>query len=203
MESDQNTVYVPFQKITSMNLPYGLIKVLAKDTESLVTIRSGIITLGFTTSALADTVAQANQIFGIFQIILALFGLAALSVAIIGMVNTMTISLLGRLHEIGIMKIFGITKADMEKLFFLESSIVGFLGGASGLTMGYVFSKIFNFVIGILANNLGGKSVDLFFYPVWFVVSILVFSTVVGFLVGVSPANEASKLDPLKALKFK
>lgn len=202
-DADQNIVFVPFEKVAGLNLPYGLIKVLTKDTENLVEVRAAIIALGFTTSALADTVAQANQIFGIFQIILALFGLAALVVAIIGMINTMTISLLERLHEIGIMKIFGITKGDVEKLFMLESSIVGFLGGISGLTMGYIFSKIFNFIIGFLAKALGGKPVDLFFYPLWFIVSIIVFSTVVGFLVGISPARQASKLDPLKALKFK
>lgn len=202
-EEGQNVALVPFQKAATLGLPYGLVKVIADNTENLPEIRAGILALGFSTSALADTITQANQIFKIFRIVLALIGLGALVVAIIGMVNTMTISLLERLHEIGIMKIFGITKADMEKLFFLESSIVGFLGGASGLLMGFVFSRIFNLVIGFLANTLGGRAVNLFYYPSWFVFSILIFSAIVGFLVGISPAREASRLDPLKALKLK
>lgn len=203
VDGDQNIIFVPYQKVVDLNLPYGLVKVLTNSDASLETARTAIIGMGFTTSVLADTVAQANQIFRVFQIILACFGLAALVVAIIGMVNTMTISLLERFHEIGIMKIFGITRADMENLFFLEASMVGFLGGASGLTMGYIFSRIFNFIVAFLARTLGGKAVDLFYYPMWFIVSILVFSTVVGFMVGISPARKAARLDPLKALNFK
>ncbi len=159
--------------------------------------------MGFSTAVLADTVDQANQVFRIFQFILALFGVAALVVAIIGMVNTMTISLLERVHEIGIMKIFGITTSDIKKLFYLESTIVGFLGGLSGLTMGYILSLLFNLAIALLAKSLGGNPVNLFSYPTWFIFSILIFSSMVGFLIGFSPAKTAAKLDPLKALNYK
>ena len=203
VDSDQNIIIVPFKKIENLDLPYGLVKVLVKKGQDMDAVRASISAMGFTTSVLADTVAQANEIFKIFQIILACFGLAALIVAIIGMVNTMTISLLERFHEIGIMKVFGITTGDMRKLFYLEASIVGFAGGASGLIMGYIFSQVFNLIVAFLANTLGGKRVDLFYYPIWFIFSILIFSTVVGFLVGVSPARKAAKLDPLKALNFK
>lgn len=203
VEGDQSIIFVPFDKATALNLPFGLFKVLVKDDLSLKDVRSKIVDLGFASSALADTVDQANKIFRVFQFILALFGVASLVVAIIGMVNTMTISLLERIHEIGIMKIFGITESDIKKLFYLESAIVGFLGGFSGLTMGYLASRVFNLGISLLANALGGKKVELFFYPLWFIASILIFSTLVGFTIGWSPARKASKLDPLKALNYK
>jgi ABC-type antimicrobial peptide transport system permease subunit len=203
VSGDQNTIFVPFDKATGLNLPYGLFKVLVKDDLTLKDVRTKIVDLGYSSSALADTVDQANKIFRVFQFILALFGVASLVVAIIGMINTMTISLLERIHEIGVMKIFGITESDIKKLFYLESAIVGFLGGFSGLVMGYLASRVFNLGIALLAQTLGGKKVELFYYPPWFISSILIFSTVVGFVIGWSPARKASKLDPLKALNYK
>ncbi len=202
-EGDQNIIFVPFDKVNSLGLPYGLVKVLVKDDATLKNVRPQIVDMGYAASALADTVDQANQIFRVFQFILGLFGIASLIVAIIGMINTMTISLLERIHEIGVMKIFGITQGDIRRLFYLESSIVGFLGGLSGLVMGYLTSRIFNLAIALLASTLGGKKVELFFYPSWFILSILIFSSIVGFLIGLSPARKASRLDPLKALNYK
>lgn len=202
-DDESNSVFIPFEKISGHNLPYGLVKILTDSTKTLEGVRIAIADKGYTVSSVVDTVDQANKIFSIFQFILALFGAAALVVAVIGMINTMTISLLERINEIGIMKIFGISQGDVERLFILESTIIGFLGGASGLAMGFLLSRIFNFGIGILARTLGGRPVELFYYPGWFVVSILVFSSVVGIITGFSPARKAANLDPLEALNYK
>lgn len=202
-DSGGNYIYLPFSKVSNLNIPYYRVKVLAKDSKSLESIKVKIIELGFGVSSVADTVDQANKIFNIFKIILTFFGIAALVVSIIGMVNTMTISLLERTNEIGVMKIFGITERDIQKLFMLESMIIGFLGGVSGLVMGYVFSQIFNLSILFLANTLGGKSVNLFYYPTWFIIAIIVFASFVGFVTGYFPSRRAAKLDPLTALRYK
>ncbi|MBI4193311.1 MAG: ABC transporter permease [Candidatus Colwellbacteria bacterium] len=202
-DPENNFAFIAAPKVSHFNLPYGTLKVLVASEKHVREVKSQIIDMGYVVSAIADTVADANKIFKILQIILALFGIAALVVAVIGMVNTMTISLLERINEIGIMKVFGISEGDVEKLFILEAAMIGFLGGASGIAIGFVFSQFLNVVINILASTLGGKPVSLFVYPVWFIVTILSFSFVVGIITGFFPARRAARLDPLQALRYK
>lgn len=198
-----NYIYLPISKISHLNLPYSTVKVTVKNDKYLEDVKLAIVEMGFSVSSISDTVDQANKIFNILKIILAFFGVAALIVAIVGMVNTMTIALLERTNEIGVMKIFGIREKDVQKLFMVEATAIGFLGGVSGLAMGFAFSQIFNLIILFLANALGGKSVNLFYYPLWFVVSIVVFASLVGLITGFFPSRRAAKMDPLIALRYK
>lgn len=199
-----NFVYIPFSFLEKFNLPsYGSVKIKVSDTDFLEETRSKILEEGFSVSTISDTVEQANKIFKALQIILALFGIAALIVAVIGMINTMTIALLERIQEIGIMKVIGASDKDIERLFLLESLVIGFLGGISGLFLGFISSQIFNIGINILAKTLGGNGVNLFYYPVWFIAVIIIFASFVGILTGVIPAKKAGKMDPLQALRYK
>lgn len=198
-----NNIYMPISRISEYNLPYYLVKVLVKSDKSLEAVKMAILEKGFNVSSVADTVDQANKIFNILKIILAFFGIAALIVAIVGMVNTMTIALLERTNEIGVMKIFGIRERDVQKLFMIEATTIGFLGGLSGLAMGFLLSQIFNLSVLFLANALGGKSVNLFHYPLWFIFSIVIFASLVGLITGFFPSRRAAKLDPLVALRYK
>ena len=72
-----------------------------------------------------------------------------------------------------------------------------------GVSIGWLGGKIFNIVINLVATRFGGQSVSLFYSPMWFVLAILGFSGVVGFMTGYVPARRASKIDPLDALRYK
>lgn len=203
-DETNNFVYIPFSFLEKFNLPsYGSVKIKVSDTDYLEETRSKILEEGFSVSTISDTVEQANKIFKALQIILALFGIAALIVAVIGMINTMTIALLERIQEIGIMKVIGASDKDIERLFLLESLVIGFLGGISGLFLGFISSQMFNIGINILAKTLGGSEVNLFYYPIWFIAAIIIFASFVGVLTGVIPAKKAGKMDPLQALRYK
>lgn len=203
-DETNNFIYTPFPALEKLNLPsYGSVKIKVADSASLEETRSKILEMGFSVSTVSDTVEQANKIFNALQIVLALFGIAALIVAVIGMINTMTIALLERIQEIGIMKVIGASDRDVEKLFLLESVVIGFLGGISGLLIGFISSQLFNIGVNALANALGGNKVDLFYYPLWFIIVIVVFSSLVGILTGALPARKAGKMDPLQALRYK
>ncbi len=197
-------IYIPINTLNKFNLhSYGSLKVKVEASKYLEDVRSKMLERGFTVSTISDTIEQANKIFKAFQIILGLFGVAALIVAVIGMINTMTISLLERIQEIGIMKVIGASDKDVKRLFLLESFIIGFFGGISGLLMGFLSSQIFNLGINFLAKNLGGASVNLFYYPIWFIFVIIIFASFVGILTGILPARRAEKMDPLQALRYK
>ena len=203
-DNNDNYVYVPRQTLSDLNInKYNLLKVKVVKDAYMEEVRQDIIEKGFLVSSLSDTIEQAKKIFQVVQIVLALFGLIALAVSAIGMFNTMTVSLLERINEIGIMRAIGITTRDIRKMFLLESIIMGFLGGVGGVLIGYVGAELANFGINILAQKFGGQALDLFFQPYWFVVFIIVFSTIVGFITGIYPSIKASRLNPLNALRYK
>lgn len=203
---DENSsyVFIPAQTISDLKInTFSSVKVKVKDERFMDPIRNQIIEMGFLASALSDTIDQAKKIFKIIQIILALFGLVALTVSAIGMFNTMTVTLLERINEIGIMRSIGASSGDIKKIFLVESVLMGLLGGVCGILLGYIGGEITNFGINMLAKNFGGQALNLFYRPSWFIAFILIFSTVIGFLTGLFPSLRASRLNPLDALRYK
>ena len=146
---------------------------------------------------------QANKIFQGIQAVLAVFGGIALTVSAIGMFNTMTVTLLERTAEIGIMRTLGASSGDIKILFVSEAVIVGFLGGVMGILFGLSIGFTLNGVMNATASHFGGKSVSLFSFPIPFLMFIAIFSAVVGFMTGVFPARRAANLNPLDAIRYK
>jgi putative ABC transport system permease protein len=134
--------------------------------------------------------------------VLATFGGIALTVSAIGMFNTMTVTLLERTKEIGIMRTLGASPSDIKWLFVSESVIVGFLGGVSGIVMGVALGLIINLMLNLAAGQFGGESVRLFSFPINFLLFIAIFSGGVGYLTGIFPAKRAATLNPLDAIRY-
>lgn len=196
--------YVPLSDFSSLGLQeFSSAKVKTDNQDGVETVRQQIQGMGFGVSAISDSVDEVNKVFGAIQVILSLFGAVALIVSAIGMFNTMTIALLERTKEIGIMKSLGASGRDVWRLFLVESVLIGFLGGASGIAIAMLASSAFNLFINQLADFLGGQQVDLFYAPTSFVLAILAFSTFVGGLTGLYPSRRAAKLNPLEALRYK
>ena len=204
LDDTQPIIYSNIKNINDFNVTeYNRIKVKAKEKKFVEEIKNKISDYGYLATSISETIDQANKIFNVIKIALAVFGVIALIVSAIGMFNTMTITLLQRTKEIGIMKSLGAKNKDIKGLFLTESILIGFLGGLSGLVIGYLMQIIFSLLLGILAKTMGGEMVDVFFTPFWFIALIITFSTVVGLLTGVWPAKRASKLNPLDALRYK
>ncbi|MDO8260653.1 MAG: ABC transporter permease [Candidatus Magasanikbacteria bacterium] len=202
-EESSSYIYVPFSVSNAMGkVNYSKVKVRVDTEDSLNTVRDAIIAKGYVVSALSDIIDQANQIFNFIQIVLASFGIVALIVSAIGMFNTMTITLLERTQEIGIMKALGATAGDIWVMFLTEALVIGFLGGFMGLVIGLAGGETFNFILNRLAGALGGQMIDIFYTPTWFAVTILVFSTFVGFATGFYPSRRAAKINVLDALRY-
>ena len=204
IDGEDNIIYMNMASLGSLNIDkYAQVKIKTRSNPEMGIIRDTVLELGLLVSSLSDTVDQANQIFSIVQIILMLFGIIALVVSAIGMFNTMTITLLERTEEIGIMKSIGASDLGISVMFFMESAIMGFLGGVMGVAIGWLGGIGFNTAINLVAVRFGGEKVSLFYSPLWFVLAILIFSAVVGFFTGLVPARRASKIDPLDALRYK
>lgn len=182
---------------------YESVKVKVQNKNLLEQVRNVIIDHGFAVQSISDTVDEANKIFTVIQIVLAMFGIVALLVSAIGTFNTMTIALLERTGEIGIMKSIGASNSEIKMLFLTESILIGFLGGIGGAIMGLTASTAVNIGFNFMAKNLGGDAISIFYTPFWFILFIIAFSTGVGFMTGVYPAVRASKINPLVALRYK
>jgi ABC-type antimicrobial peptide transport system permease subunit len=204
VDGEDNVIYINSAALGDLKIDkFNQIKVKCDSQTAMNSIRDNILDQGLLVSSLSDTVDQANQIFRIIQIVLMLFGVIALAVSAIGMFNTMTIALLERTEEIGIMKSIGASDTGVSMMFIMESTIMGFLGGLCGVLIGIIGGTIFNQLINFIASRFGGQSVNLFYSPIWFILTIIIFAAVVGFVTGFVPARRASKIDPLDALRYK
>jgi putative ABC transport system permease protein len=151
---------------------------------------------------MTDTLDQINKIFNVTQVTFTLIGIVALLIAAIGMLNTMTVSLLERTREIGIMKAIGATERGIQQMFLAESVLMGMGGGGAGLVIGFIFCQLVNFFVNLLALSLGGTRLNIFYTPLWFFVLVFCFSLLIGFFTGLFPARRASRLNPLDALRY-
>ncbi|MFA6105985.1 MAG: ABC transporter permease [Patescibacteria group bacterium] len=198
-------VYVSLSEVAK-NLTitkYDQARVRVATNNDINQVKGQILEKGYQVASLSETIDQANKIFQVIQIVLGLFGAVALVVSSIGMFNTMTVTLLERTNEIGIMRAIGATKSSLKSMFLFESLIIGFFGGVVGEGIGIGFAMLFNFGVNTLAGRFGGAKTDLFYFPGWFLSGVIILSMVIGFLSGVFPARRASNLEPLEALRYK
>ncbi|MFZ3031811.1 MAG: ABC transporter permease [Candidatus Moraniibacteriota bacterium] len=203
-DGDENIVYLSLDSLDGFPLSsYTKLKVKCASTQVLNQVRQDIEAQGFTASSISETIDQANKVFGAIQIVLMVFGMIALIVSAIGMFNTMTIALLERTEEIGIMKSIGASRGSISLMFVMESTLMGLLGALGGILLGILEGEILNFFINLVATRFGGESVDLFYSPLWFIMTVIAFGAFVGFMTGVFPARKASHIDTLDALRYK
>lgn len=198
-------IYLPLSSLkefVSDTTTYNSFKVKVDNQQNLSTVKSALESKGFKVTSVAETIGQVYQFFKYIQIILASFGIIALLVASIGMFNTMTIALLERTRDIGIMKAVGVQNSTVNKMFITESFLISFFGGIVGIFIGIGTSKIVNIIINALAKSVGGQAEKLFSTPITIVLAIVIFSVIVGITTGFYPAYRAGKLNPLDALRY-
>ncbi len=204
VSNEENILYLSLDSLVNFPLTnYTKLKVKCSSTKTLDQVKKTIEEQGFAVSSVSETIDQANKVFRVVQIVLMVFGLIALMVSAIGMFNTMTIALLERTEEIGIMKAIGASRLDISMMFIMESTLMGFLGALGGVVLGYVEGKVLNILINLIASRFGGEAVDLFYSPTWFISTVIIFGAFVGLLTGIFPARKASHIDALEALRYK
>jgi putative ABC transport system permease protein len=134
-----------------------------------------------------------NQILGLLTAVLSGIAAISLTVAGIGIMNVMLVSVSERTTEIGLMKAVGVTTQQIVQVFLLEAALLSTSGGLLGL------------VVGIGAGRLLQHLYPEFPVrpPWWAVVAALAVSLAVGLVFGSTPARRAARLDPVEALMRK
>ena len=203
VENPSGIVYLPLKILTDYGVKeYSQIKVKAKEVDSVELVKKTISDLGFQANSVSDVIVEINDAFRVIQYVLAGFGLIALLVASIGMFNTMTIALLERTKDIGVMKALGARNRDIRKIFVVEAIMIAFSGGIIGIALAMLLAGIITTGLNLLISAAKGESITLFVFNWEFLVAILGLTLIVGLITGIYPARRASKLNPLNALRY-
>ncbi len=179
-------------------------KIRVNPTSAIPAVRKIIEGQGFQTDYIGDTVRQINQVFIILRIVLGSFGLVALIVAVLGMFNTLTVSLMERVREVGLMKAIGIKRKDIHRLFLFEALLIAVVGGLLGTVGGWLLGVIGNAILNYLARGVTNAPAQFTFFlvPYWFFLFSALFAFLVGLITGLYPARRATQINPLDALRY-
>jgi putative ABC transport system permease protein len=141
-----------------------------------------------------------NLSSALFAVNLFVYIIASISLVVggIGIMNTMYTAVLERTKEIGIMKAIGARNSTIFYLFSLESGFLGLVGGLIGISLGLILSYGFAF-IGRIVLGAGLIQAHVSFM---LIIGALSFSFFIGLIAGLIPAFQASRMQPVQALRY-
>lgn len=136
-----------------------------------------------------DQKHQIDQLLGLIYVLLAL----AVVIALIGIVNTLILSVFERTHDIGLLRAVGMTRRQVRTMIRLESVIIAVFGAGVGVLIGTALGAA-------LASALRNTGVTNLAVPFPSLVAFLVLSAVLGLIAATWPARRAANLDVLAAI---
>lgn len=187
---------------TSNEPTYSTLIARVSGASKVAGVEEAIKKLGFNTFSILDASKGLQRLFRIINSFLGIFGSLALTVASIGIVNTLVMAVLERRREIGIMKAIGASDQDIRGLFFAEAGAMGLLGGAMGVVLGWAMGRVIGFGTNIYFRSQGFPTEDFWAVTWWLVLSALGVAIIISLIAGLYPASRAAKLDPVQALRY-
>ncbi|OGY26643.1 MAG: hypothetical protein A2Z11_04040 [Candidatus Woykebacteria bacterium RBG_16_43_9] len=189
--------------------------VFADNIKNVRAVEKEIKNLGFEAITIFTELDAFNTFIVILQGVLVAFSSVGIIIALIGISNTMLMSVLERTREIGILKSLGAADRDIHRLFLTESAAFGFLGAVLGITVssifGLILSLIANFFIKSQAQKFLGEGAPEAFVDKLSVkylidpkiaLATVAFAVFIAVIAGFLPARQASRLDPVRSLKY-
>jgi putative ABC transport system permease protein len=151
-----------------------------------------------TAKSMQETISNVLNTLNMF-----LGGIAAISLLVgaIGIANTMYMSVMERTRQIGTLKALGATNFEIMKMFLLESSFIGLVGGLIGIFLGFIASGLIS-ELGIRLIGMGVRGASITVITPELVLFALAFSVFIGAVSGLLPARKAAQLQPVEALKY-
>ena len=181
---------------------YMALTVRVKSPKDVMRVEEAIKKLGFATFSLLDATRSLRLVFTVFDLFLGLFGSLALTVASLGIINTLVMAILERRREIGVLKALGATDGDVRKLFFAEAGAMGLFGGVFGVVLGWLIGVALTWGTTIYLKRQDLPGVKISYVPWWLALGAIGFAVVVSLVAGLYPAARAAKLNPVEALRY-
>ncbi|MEM4474401.1 MAG: FtsX-like permease family protein, partial [Candidatus Bathyarchaeia archaeon] len=156
-------------------------------------------------------IRQVDGILNLVQMFLVAIGSISLLVAGVGIMNIMTVAVMERTREIGILKAIGAKNRTVLSMFLAEALLIGVIGGLIGEFTGYLLSYG---LATVLANFIQPSGVSIAerpevhriemapsFSPLWMLIAFI-FAIAICIIFGLYPARKAAKLNPVEALRY-
>jgi putative ABC transport system permease protein len=138
-----------------------------------------------------QSIDQVNQILALVFVLLAL----AILISLFGIVNTLSLSIYERVHEIGLLRAVGMSRAQVRGMIRVEAVIIAVLGAVLGIAIGVLFGWV-------MQRALTDVGIDRFAVPVGQLIAFVVAAAILGVLAAVFPARRAARLDVLAAIAY-
>ena len=130
-----------------------------------------------------------DQMLGLIYALLAL----AILIALLGIGNTLALSILERIHELGVLRAVGMTRSQLRSAVRWESVIIAVQGSVLGLLVGM-------FLGWALVRALGDEGITTLAIPMTTMVVVLVLGALAGVAAAILPARRSARIDVLRAL---
>jgi len=218
------SILMPAQRVIELNefatgqpldpetFRFNQVIVRASSRETVNQVTDAIRELGYSAGGIGDYLDVLNNFFGTMRVVLGGVGGVALLVAAFGVANTMTMAILERTREIGLMKAVGATDRDVLTVFLIEAGLVGLCGGIAGVLLSYGLQNLINSAVANIQPDQGGGvaflPVDvtqlggrLMIIPPELAVFALALATGVGIAAGLFPSLRAARMTTVVALK--
>jgi putative ABC transport system permease protein len=151
----------------------------------------------FFVQSFEDMIESYSSALNIVIGFVVLIALISVLVSAINTSNTMITSVLERIKEIGIIKSVGARNREVFKIFLFESGFLGFIAGIIGVIFGWLLTYIgYN-----ILDSLGWGFLQPH-YSLYLFLGCILFATITGAISGVIPAINASKINPVDALRY-
>jgi putative ABC transport system permease protein len=137
----------------------------------------------------ADQTMFIDQLLNLIYVML----LLAIFIALLGIANTLALSIIERTRELGMMRAVGMTRSQLRSMIRWESVIIAIQGTLLGIVVGVFFGWA-------LVTALSDEGIETFRLPVATLVVVVVLAALAGVLAAVWPARRAAKLDVLRAV---
>ncbi|GEC05634.1 membrane protein [Streptomyces spinoverrucosus] len=133
-----------------------------------------------------------DQIAVLLYLVYALLGLAII-IAVLGVVNTLALSVVERTREIGLLRAIGLARRQLRRMIRLESVVIAVFGAVLGLALGLVWGLCTQQVLAL-------EGMTALAIPWWTIIAVVIGSAVVGVVAALLPALRASRMNVLAAI---
>jgi putative ABC transport system permease protein len=159
--------------------------------------------MGFNAHSMIERIEMEQFTYNLIFSSMTVFAALGLLVAAFGITNTMLMSVLERVREIGVMKAVGARNGHIQAIFLLEGAWVGLVGGVVGLLLAWVASFPGDaWVRSVVSSNLSIQlESSIFRFPLWLQAAAPGFACLIATLGAYYPARQAARVNPISALR--
>lgn len=173
----------------------NVVYLYTKNKNNTEKIKNEVKKLGFSGSMQETMTEMFTQMMDVISYVLAAIAAVSLVVSAIMILVVLNISVVERTKEIGVLKALGARRKDIRRIFVSEAFLIGLSSGMLGVVLTWVLQVLVNHF------TIAQFEVPVVMMTTNYILTGIMISVVISMLAGLLPADRASKLDPVEALR--